>query len=412
MDKLSEVVEYTLNSVSVFKQNNVFSLDYIPYSLPARERQVRELAINFKPLFTAPGSYSVRVVTVGKPGTGKTVTLRKFGAIFVQKSKEKNVRTVYTHINCYRQRTLYLVLSEIARQLNINIPNRGLSSQEVFRMIYDHLEKRNLHLIVTLDEFDYFINSVLPEDVYFLVRVYDELNVDTRRIHYIFVIKDLVSLSNLEASIKEHVLKSVVEFNPYTSAELYEILTERAKEAFRPGAVPDDTVSLIAGIYGADKGGSGNARLALETLELAGKIADAENSPLVTEEHVKKASIQINPELSDFIDYIRDLDLQQLAILKTLVNLYKKQGIDIFPMGVVEREYQNVAREIGIEPRRHTQLFEYIRRLKYIGLLSTKQSGKGMRGRSTLISAVVPINELEGIVEEEIKKRLNEVSEF
>jgi len=412
LDKLSEVVEYALNSISVFKQNNVFSLDYIPYSLPARERQVRELTINFKPLFTAPGSYSVRVVVVGKPGTGKTVTLRKFGTIFAQKSKEKNVKVVYTHINCYRQRTLYLVLTEIARQLNINIPNRGLSSQEVFRMIYDHLEKRNLHLIITLDEFDYFINSVLPEDVYFLVRVYDELNVETRRIHYIFVVKDLASLSNLEASIKEHVLKSIVEFNPYTSAELYEILAERAKEAFRPGAVPEDTISLIAEIYGADKRGNGNARLALETLELAGKIADAENSPLVTEEHVKKACTQINPELSDYIDYIRDLDLQQLAVLKTLIILNKKQGVNIFPMGVVEKEYQGVATEIGIEPRRHTQLFEYIRRLKYIGLVATKQSGKGMRGRSTLISVAVPINDLEEIVDREIKKRFEEVSEF
>ena len=403
MEKLNELVEYALSSASVFKNHNVFSLDYIPYNLPAREKQVWELTIHFRPLLIDPGGSSVRVVAVGKPGTGKTVTLRKFGEVFAQKVRERGVRAFYTHINCYRQRSLYLVLTEIARQLNLNIPNRGLSSQEVFRMVHQHLEKRNLHLIVTLDEFDHFISNVLPEDVYFLVRVYDELNVDTKRIHYLFVVKDLASLSSLDPSIKEHILKSIVEFKPYTSSELYEILKERAKEAFRPGAVEDDAISLIANTHGADKGGSGNARVALEVFELAGKIADTEGAPVVTVEHAKKANAQISSDLSNIMQYIKGLDLHHLAIVKALISLNKKQGADVFPIGVVEREYQYVAKEIGIEPRKHTQLYEYIKMLRSVGLITTRQSGKGIRGRSTLISLAVPIES--EIIDKEIKKR-------
>ena len=409
LDQLKDLVEDAIHGSTVFEKNNVLNPDYIPRNLPHREKQIRELTINFRDILINPGSSSIRVVVSGKTGTGKTVTTKKFGELFTQVGKEKGIRTIYLHINCHRQRTLYLILMEVARQLNLQIPNRGLSSQETFKLIYDYLEKRNIQLIVTLDEFDYFISTSPIEDIYFLVRIYDELNALVKRLHYIFIVREMSSLAGLDKSIKDHILKSIIDFTPYTSSELYDILMDRIvnEKAFREGAVEEDAVKFISDIYGADKGGSGNARLAIETLELAGKIADSEDSLLVTIEHAKKANSQINPELSIIMDTLKDLDLHHLLVIKAIMNLHKKEGSDFFPMGVVEEQYNLVAKELGEEPRRHTQLYEYIRRLKLMGLLTTRQSGKGMRGRSTLISLSIPLSvELDDLITKEIRDRL------
>lgn len=404
LDNFRQIVENVIQVASVFEKNSVLNLDYVPRNLPHRESQVRELTINFRDILFSPGSVSSAAVITGKPGSGKTTTVRKFGETFSQIARDKNVKLYYTHINCHRQRTLYLSLLEIARQLNFRVPNRGLSAQETFRYIYDNLEKRNIQLIVALDEFDYFVSSVPPEDIYFLVRVYDELNVETKRIHYIFIVRDKSTLSFLDKSIREHIMKSVIDFPPYSSAELYDILKQRVVEekAFREGAVGDETLKSIADLHGADKGGSGNARLAIETLELAGKIAESEGSLLVTADHVEKAFSQINPDIAAFEEIIKDLDLQSLMLLKAVAD---KGGEDL-PIGVVEEQYKLVAKKMGETPRSHTQVYDYIRRMKLLGLLTTKQSGKGMRGRTTLISLSIPFSpQLEDLITRELQGR-------
>ena len=414
MVNLKDIVQDTIEGSTVFNDIRVLNPEHVPENLPHRESQIKELSVTFKDLLTNPGSSSIRTVIVGRTGTGKTVTAKKFGSILKDLAEEKGIKLHYVHVNCHRQRTLYLILMQISQCLRLPLPNRGLSSQETFKLIYDYLEKKNIHLLLTLDEFDYFISTSPIEDIYFLVRVYDELNVDVKRIHYIFIVRELTSLSGLDKSIKDHIIKNVIEFSPYTSTELYDILEDRIvnEKAFKPNAVLDDTVKFIADIHGVDKGGSGNARLAIETLELAGKIADAESSPVVTVEHAKKANSKINPEISIITDTIKDLDLHYLLLLKAIISLHKKHGEDFFPMGRVEEEYRNIASLLGEEPRRHTQIFEYVRRLKLMGLLITRQSGKGMRGRTTLISLPVPVSiEFENLLEQEIRRRLQKSQE-
>lgn len=404
---VKNAIEQAIANSSVFEKNEVLNTDYLPKGLLHREKQINSLTINFKFILTNPGNYSANTVVYGNTGVGKTATVRKFGENFAQIGRERGIRFVYTHINCHRHRTLYLMLMEVARQTKISVPNRGLSAQEVFKIIYDSLEKKDMYLIIALDEFDYFIGTSSPEDIYFLVKVYDELNYSTKRINYIFVMRDLNILSTVDKSLKDQIMKSVIEFPPYTSQELFDIMKERItnEKAFKEGAVEEEALKFISDIYGADKGGSGNARLALETLELAGKIADSENSLVVTTEHVKKANSQINPELSVIMDSIGDLDIHQLLILRAVIDLYKVENTYQFPIGIVEEQYKLVANELGETPRRHTQVYEYIRRMKLMGLLVTGQSGKGMRGRSTLVSLAFPVTtEVENIIIRKIQE--------
>jgi len=77
-------------------------------------------------------------------------------------------------------------------------------------------------------------------------------------------------------------------------------------------------------------------------------------------------------------------------------------------MGKLEQEYAGICSEIGEEPRRHTQVYEYVRRMKLMGIINTKQSGKGTRGRTTLVSLNVPVTpQLENLINRILRMRLD-----
>jgi len=78
------------------------------------------------------------------------------------------------------------------------------------------------------------------------------------------------------------------------------------------------------------------------------------------------------------VDSLSYLDLHQLILLKALIRVLNKSKADEVTMGTLEEEYISLAREFNEEPRRHTQVYEYLRKLKVIGIINTRQSGKGM----------------------------------
>lgn len=407
MQNTKDILNDIFSSPSVFKDRSKLSPDYVPSRLPHREDKIKELGLAFKDIITDPGSSSQRVVIVGRVGTGKTATSKAFGQEFKNIGKMRGIKLEYIHLNCHRQRTLYLLMLEIANQLKLPIPSRGLSSQEIFELIHEYLEKRGMYLIVALDEFDYFLNTAPLEDIYFLVRIYDEINTPVKRVSYLFIARELGIITGLDKSIKDHILRRIIEFKPYTSLELQDILRDRINEAFYENTVMEDVVKFIADTHGYDKGGTGNARAALETLEMAGELADRDGSPIVTLEHAKEANSRVNPEASVLIDNIRYLDLHDLILLKAIISLYNREKADYYPMGVVEEEYKKICEDLDEEPRKHTQVYEYIRRLRSMGILSTKQSGKGMRGRTTLISLSVPVtSEFSEFINRELRGRL------
>ncbi|ABM80757.1 ORC1-type DNA replication protein [Hyperthermus butylicus] len=406
MPTARDIIESILEKPSVFRSRDKLYPEYVPAYLPHREEQLKNLATYFRPLLVEPGSISQRVLLVGSIGTGKTVTAKRFGSDFKQLARQRGINLEYVHVNCHRDRTLYLVVQEIARQLRIPIPPRGLSAQEMFHIILKYLENRDMYVILTLDEFDYFIEVAGNDAVYFLVRTYDEHSEYTKRISFIFISRSLTSLSRLDSATESYLVRNIINFKPYASRELYDILKYRSSEAFYEGTVGDDVLSYIAELVGADTGGSGNARLALEILLLAGQEADKEGAPRVTIEHVRRAFTQTNPDISVMVnDALPHLPLHELLILLAIVRTLQRSGEPYVRIGEVEAEYHHICEEYGETPRRHTQVYEYVMDLKRRSIIETRLSGKGYRGKSTLIGiSVGPLDLLE--------KRIREIIEY
>ncbi len=406
MPSSREIIEDVFRSPSVFKNINALYPEFTPNILPHREEQLRRLAEYFRYVLIEPGSVSQRVLIIGRVGTGKTATAKRFGLDFSAYARQRGIKLEYVHINCHKERTLSNVVRKIAEKLKVPVPTRGISVQELLSTVLNYLEEKDKYAIITLDEFDYFIEVAGSDGVYPIVRLYDEYAFTTKRISFIFIARNYSRISSLDDVTESYLIRNVIEFNPYTSRELRDILKARVEEAFHEGTVDDEVIDYIAGIVGVDRGGSGSARTAIEALRLAGEEADKDGSPKVLVEHVRRAMPYITGELPLFVDSLRNLQFHELLLLLAIIRALKNTGQTFVRIGEVEKEYQYICEELGEEPRKHTQIYEYVRNLKRMELIDARTSGKGYRGKSTLIGIWIgPLDYLEEVVVSEIRRR-------
>ena len=74
-------------------------------------------------------------------------------------------------------------------------------------------------------------------------------------------------------------------------------------------------------------------------------------------------------------------------------------------MGEVEVEYRELCNALGETPRKHTQVYEYVKDLKNRGIIEAYVSRKGYRGKSTLVGVSVgPLDDLERYIFSIIEK--------
>jgi len=401
MREIDELIESEISRPSVFIDESVLYPEYIPSNIRHRDQQFKQLARIFKPMLIKPGSVSAKVLLVGAIGTGKTVTAMAFGRAVTNAAGKKGLNLHYAHINCLRSNNAASIFRDLKNQLGLPVPDRGLSVHEIASAILEVMEHEDLYTLVTLDEFDYFINASSSEDRYLVLRFYDVFKKSSKRLSFIYVVRGSPTyiLSKLDSLIGSYLMKNVVIFDPYRAEELYDILSDRVELAFYPGVIGDEVIDYIAHLTGYDTGGDGNARKALAILHAAGKLADKDMSEgrgsRVTLDHVRAVVSQEYPALIDVLDSIHYLPLHELLILKSIAIALMTSGSDYVTTGEVEEVYRKMCLELGEAPRGHTKVYMYITDLRQRGIIMTKSKLKGRRGRSTYIGfGAVPLDVL------------------
>ena len=399
------IIEEELNKPSIFKSKESLMPEHLPDKLPHREKELRELVTHFKHLVTSPGSISQRILLTGGIGTGKTALSKLFGKTFTRMAREKGYNISYVHVNCHRNRSLFNIIYDIASQLNIPLPSRGLSAKEMYDTMLSYLEEMNMYVIIALDEFHYFASLSRNDAVYFIARTYDVYE-GLKHINLIFIATDTSKLAFLDPTTEGYLLRHLVKLEPYTSQQLYDILEYRSSLSFYEGTLDSEILKFIANYEGIDKGGSGNARHALEILLMAGDIAEKTHSRRITLEHARKALMSLSREIVSVSEAIRNASLHELLVLLSIIKLLRRTGKREIKMGLVKEEYRLLCESYGEIPRRHTQLYEYIQNLAKANIIYAYPSGRGYRGRTTLVTIHYgPLDVLEKYVVDLIKKR-------
>ncbi|MFX1509846.1 MAG: ORC1-type DNA replication protein [Promethearchaeota archaeon] len=395
-----EIIRHELQRPSVFIDEAKLSVDYVPNNLPHREDHLRKLTQLFRGVIETPGRVSQKVLIVGDTGSGKTSVTKLFGKLLVEIAQSHGFNLVYVHVNARRERTEYMILNKILSAFQAGIPLRGLSTQELLSIILEYIESKDLYLLITLDELGVFLKRRGEELLYLLSRTVDDQLNAQQRISLIGISRNPLFGYILDPSTWSTLQKNMLRFNRYNSHQLRDILDFRVKEAVLDGAVPPSTIDLIADIAGA----SGDARYALEVLYNAGKIADEKGVLRILPEYVRSAKAFITPEIRR--EVLVDLSMHRLILLLAVCRLLKTSEDAYLTTGELEVRYGLVCEEYSQHPRAHTQLWAYIQDLVGLGILSTKISSGGQRGKTTLISLPdIPASVLETELELLLEKR-------
>ena len=140
---------------SVFKDESKLDINYIPKTLPHRDKEHKLLLEFFNFLFKFSEKMSQRVIINGEVGTGKTVLAHRFGADITLQANKQKVKIKYIHINCREYRgKIFLILQHVLSIFRPNFPKRGYSSEEILDIVFQILDEEKTHIILTLDEFD------------------------------------------------------------------------------------------------------------------------------------------------------------------------------------------------------------------------------------------------------------------
>ncbi|MCC6023118.1 MAG: AAA family ATPase [Thaumarchaeota archaeon] len=361
----------------IFKAEEKLSPDYIPSKLPHRDNELNLLRTFFSSVISGSSMISTRIIVTGSVGTGKSALVKLFGATAEEEAKKNGVNLRFLYVNCRISKSTFMVLSRLVEQLKARIGTRGFANEELLHRILNYLELKNMYAIIALDEVDLLISR--GEDILYLLSRIGEEREGPPRVSIILVTRNPEIFDLLDESTRSSLLGNVIHLSEYDSGQLYDILKFRAEEALMPGVLLEESLRLIADLAGE----RGDARYALDILWRAGKYAEAENSRVITPEHVRKAAASIYPAVRR--EHLEFLDQHERLILLALARGLLGERAYVTAADLYQ-SYQLVCEEYSAEPRTYTSFWEHLQRLDDLGIIRINVRSDGIRGRRSYIS--------------------------
>ncbi len=348
---------------SVFRDESVFEIDYVPETFRHRESQLESLKYALRP--AVRGSRPLNTVVRGPPGTGKTTAVQK---LFSELRARTAVRTV--HVNCQVDSTRYAVFSRLFEGIfEYEPPSSGISFKKLFGQITDRLVEEDEVLVVALDDVNYlFYENEASDSLYSLLRAHEAHS--GAKIGVIVVSSDLSLdvIDDLDTRVQSVFRPEEVYFPVYDATEIYDILGERAKRGFHEGVIGDAELERVADLT-AD---SGDLRVGIDLLRRAGLNAEMRASRTITTDDVEDAydkSKHVHLSRS-----LRGLSESEQALVRVLA---ANDGERAGPV------YEAFHEETDLG---YTRYSEIINKLDQLGVIDAEYADVEGRGRSRELS--------------------------
>ena len=384
---------------SVFVDEGVLDINYVPSKLLHRESELRFLNSIFSSVIDAPYEMSQRAVIVGGVGSGKTALAQRFGKDLEAEAARRRVKAKYIHVNCREVRgSLFMALNRVVRKLRPNFPDRGFSADELLDTLMRILDEEDTQLVLSLDEVDALIEKEGGDALYNLSRVQEARLEGPRRLSLICISKDPEAFQGLDRSTLSTLQRNIIRLPEYTAPQLTDILANRTEMAYRPGAISEEILEFIGELASSE---NGDARYGIDLLWRAGKYADTDYSQEVYPEHVRKAAATLFSVISP--TDLRQLSRHELLALLGIARHFRHSREPVATTGEAELAYQMACEERGENPRGHTQYWKYLNRLSALDAVSTKLDATE-KGRTQLIS-------LRKIPAEHLEREVNRILE-
>ncbi|WP_311170397.1 ORC1-type DNA replication protein [Halobellus ordinarius] len=348
---------------TVFRDEHVFEIDYVPETFEHRETQLESLKYALRP--AVRGSRPLNTMVRGPPGTGKTTAVQK---LFGELGAQTGVRTV--RVNCQVDSTRYAVFSRIFEHIfEYEPPSSGISFKKLFGQITDRLVEEEEVLAVALDDVNYlFYENEASDALYSLLRAHEAHS--GARIGVIVVSSDLTLdvIEELDGRVQSVFRPEEVYFPVYDVDEIVDILRERVRRGFHDGVVGTQELDRVAELTAE----SGDLRVGIDLLRRAGLHAEMRASRTVSVEDVEAAY-----EKSKYVHLsrsLRGLSDRECELVRVVAEHDGDQAGDV---------YEAFHEETGLG---YTRYSEIVNKLDRLGIVDADYAEIEGRGRSRSLS--------------------------
>lgn len=381
----------------IFRDRDVLSPHYIPDTLYFREHQIRELMAAVAPALISKKPRNLFIY--GKTGTGKTCSVKQVTKKFEEKS---GGRSKVVYINCRIHNKPYRVMLKVAKAVLEGFDKQGYGLPHIYEKLLEWASDGK-QLIIILDEIDMIKN--LDELLYTLTRANDEL--EAGGISLIGISNRLLFKEGLDPRSKSSLYEREMVFPAYTASQLQAILMQRAELGFNPGSFSSGAINLAGAIAAQE---SGDARYALKILSRAAEIAEEGHKEKLTDQEVKSArdmvELDIVKEAVEKLPENHQMVLYAIAKLSISGSKYARleeaDGGYLFS-GEIYEEYGSLSKKLRKPAKTARSYRSYLNDLEMLGLITTVESGKGIRGHTKLIKLGHPPQELLKIVSKNLE---------